>query len=174
VGQHAKAGSEYAHLAHTQGWHYLDLAINGLSIGEFGQFGLCALELGVPVIFCAGDLALCREATALVPGIETVAVKRGTTPGTGNELDAEAYAGRNTSAIHIHPFQARERIRAGAERAARRVGRMPRALPGLVPPYELVLKLRPHGGQPASVGRAQHPTRIAALLNTPCEFSPVE
>src|SRR5437773_12215476 len=32
VGQHAKAGTEFGHMAHTQGFSYLDLAINGISI----------------------------------------------------------------------------------------------------------------------------------------------
>lgn len=174
VGQHARAGSEYAHLAHTQGWDVLDLSVNGLSIGEFGQFGLCALELGVPVILCTGDLALCREATALVPGVEAVAVKRGTTPGTGDELDAESYAERNTSAIHLHPLRARALIRQGAERAARHAHRAPRTLPGLAPPYELVLKVRPRRGQGGAIGKAWHPASIAALLNTRCELEPLE
>ena len=80
VGQHAKAGSEYAHLAHTQGWNYVDLSINGVSIGEFGQLAFCASELGVRSIFASGDKAFAEEAQALVPGIETVWVKRGTTP----------------------------------------------------------------------------------------------
>src|SRR5207245_9767510 len=92
VGQHAKAGTEFAHMAHTQGYSYLDLSINGLSIGEFGQMVMCASELGVRAIFGAGDEAFTREAQALVPGIETVAVKRGVKPGTGDELNTEQYA----------------------------------------------------------------------------------
>ena len=44
--------------------------------------GRCAAaQLGIRTIFASGDLALTKEAQALVPGIETVAVKRGTTPG---------------------------------------------------------------------------------------------
>ena len=83
VGQHAKAGTPYAHIAHTQWFNYLDLSINGVSIGEFGQFAMCASELGIPAVFLSGDRAATLEARALFPDIETAEVKRGTTPGTG-------------------------------------------------------------------------------------------
>ena len=46
VGQHAKASTEFAHLCHTQGFGYIDLSINSVSIGEFGQAGMCAAEMG--------------------------------------------------------------------------------------------------------------------------------
>ncbi len=74
VGQHAKAGTPYGHLCHTQSLHYLEETVNGLAIGEFGELAMCASELGVRAIFGSGDEAFCREAEALVPGIETVAV----------------------------------------------------------------------------------------------------
>jgi len=67
----------------------LDYAINGLSIGEFAQVALCAQELGIVPIFGSGDLAFTEEARALYPGIETVAVKIGTTPGAGESCTAE-------------------------------------------------------------------------------------
>jgi len=170
VGQHAKAGTEYAHLSHTQDWIYLDLSINGLSIGEFGQFVLCAGELGIPAIFCSGDRALTLEAQKLVPGIEAVAVKRGTTPGAGNELDADAYSRRNTSAIHLHPLKAREAIRAGAERAVRRaLAERPSPI-RLNPPYEQVIRFRARGNRPRMITRTTHPTSIAAVMNQPREL----
>ncbi len=163
VGQHAKAGTEYAHLAHTQSWHYLDLAINGVSIGEFGQFALCAGELGIPVIFASGDRALSAEAQQLIPGIEAVAVKRGTTPGRGDELEAEAYSRRNTSAIHLHPERARTLIREGAERALRRAAKERLGVLKLTPPYEQVIRFRAWGGQPRTIARAAHPTSVIAV-----------
>ncbi len=46
VGQHAKAGTERSHLTHTQGFNHLDLSVNGVSLGEFGQLVACASELG--------------------------------------------------------------------------------------------------------------------------------
>ncbi len=163
VGQHAKAGTEFAHLAHTQDWIYLDLAINGVSVGEFGQFSLCAGELGVPVIFVSGDRALAAEAQQLVPGIEAVAVKRGTTPGRGDELEAEAYSRRNTSAIHLHPQRARALIREGAERAVRRAASERFGLLKLTPPYEQVVRFRARSGLPRTIGRSVHPTSVIAV-----------
>ncbi|MHB1356122.1 MAG: M55 family metallopeptidase, partial [Anaerolineae bacterium] len=58
IGQHAKAGTPHAHLAHTQWFNYLDQSINGTSIGELGEMALCASELGVPSILASGDEAL--------------------------------------------------------------------------------------------------------------------
>ena len=115
VGQHAKAGTEYSHLTHTQWWNYVDLRINGVSIGELGQFAMCASELGVPGIFASGEKALAAEARELMPWIETVCVKEGTAPGRGDELDVDAYAGFHPSAIHLSPAKARETIGSAAQ-----------------------------------------------------------
>ena len=45
IGQHPKAGTVGGHLCHTGSFAVRDLAINGLSVGEFGQMALCAGEL---------------------------------------------------------------------------------------------------------------------------------
>jgi D-amino peptidase len=173
VGQHAKAGTELAHLSRTQDWSYLDLSINGISVGEMGQLALCAGELGVRVIFCSGDQALCQEARALLPGVETVAVKRGTTPGRGDELDAESYSRCNTSAVHLHPQRARAAIRVGAEQAMRRVKGERFGLLQVAAPYVQVLRLRPSGAQPAATSRTSHPSSVSALLNLPFDLQPL-
>jgi len=171
VGQHAKAGTPCAHLAHTQSTGYIDLAVNGVSIGELGQLALCASELGVRAIFAAGDKALADEARALVPGIETVVVKRGTNPGRGDELTAEQYARRNTAAIHLQPEKARTLIRAGAERAIRRAQTEDFGILKLKPPFERVARFRPkQAGQPILVSRESHSSSVTALINLP--FSP--
>lgn len=68
VGQHAKAGTPFSHMTHTQNFEYADLAINGISIGEYGQLALCAMELGVPTILACGEKALTDEAASLTPG----------------------------------------------------------------------------------------------------------
>jgi len=173
VGQHAKAGTSYAHLAHTQGWNYVDLSVNGVSIGEFGQLALCAGELGVRSIFASGDKALAEEARALAPGIETVWVKRGTTPGRGDELTAEPYGRRNTAAIHLHPEKARALIRAGAERAMRRAQTEDFGLVRLQAPLERVASFRPsQAGQPLSVSRERHASSVSALMNLPFNPAP--
>ena len=72
VGQHARSRSPQAHLAHTQSFGVLEIRINGIAVGEFGQLAMCASELGVRTIFGAGDEAFTKEAADLLPGIETV------------------------------------------------------------------------------------------------------
>jgi D-amino peptidase len=170
VGQHAKAGTEYGHLAHTQGVRYVDLAINGVSIGEFGQLVLCASELGIRAIFGAGDLAFTKEAEAFVPGIETVWVKRGLSPGSGDELDEDAYRTKNRGAIHRSVVQARRLIRAGAVRALRRAEAEAFGIVPLKPPFERVARFRPHKDRPyPTVSRETHPTSVIGAMNLPSE-----
>ena len=175
VGQHARSRSEYAHLAHTGSFGAFETTINGQPVGEFGEVAVCASQLGVRVIFGSGDLAFTKEAEALVPGIETVAVKRGTTPGTGDECTSEAYAKRNLAAIHYQPERARQMIRSGAERAIRRAkmdssfGIIP-----LHPPFEKVTILRPSGGEPKRVSRTSHPDDVIALMNSSGKYEPVK
>jgi D-amino peptidase len=166
VGQHAMSRSEYAHLAHTGSFAKFEYTINGRAVGEFGQFALCAAELGVPCLFAAGDRAFCLEAQALVPDMETVAVKRGTTPGRGDECDATQYAARNTAAIHQSPERARHAIQAGAERAARRMAAAPFGRISLQPPFEMVKRYRPQGDRPAATLRGTHATSVIALMNS--------
>jgi len=171
IGQHAMSRTEYAHLAHTGSFAVFETTVNGMPVGEFAEVALCASQLGVRTIFGAGDLAFTKEAQALVPGIETVAVKRGTTPGRGDECDAEAYAKRNLAAIHYQPAKARQMILAAAERAIRRAaadqdfGMIP-----LKPPFEKVTILRPRSGQPRQTGRSSHPSDVIALMNAPVKY----
>ncbi len=96
---------------------------------------MCASQLGVRTIFAAGERALTEEAAALVEGIETVEVKRGTKPGRGDESSEEEYRLRNQSAIHLHPQRARELIREGAERAIRRAREENFGIIPLKPPF---------------------------------------
>lgn len=100
VGQHAKAGTPNAHLAHTQTGEAVDFRINGVSLGEFGQLSYAFFEKNIPVIFAAGDLALTYEAKELIPGIFTSAVKEG----FNKPLDASCPAGevmaRQSAALH--------------------------------------------------------------------------
>ena len=176
VGQHAKASTPYAHLAHTQWFNYIDLAINGVSIGEFGQLALCAGELGIPAIFAAGDEAFCREAQALIPGIVTVAVKQGRQPRDGRALDTNAYAHYNLAAVHLHPSVACEAIRLQAKLALTQfiaAGKRGSGL-RLEPPYERVITLRPdQPGGPVLVDRATHPTSVIAVMNMPMNPQPI-
>ena len=174
IGQHAKARTEFAHLAHTQGMGYLNLAINGISIGEFGQLAMCASQLGIRAIFGSGDKAFTLEAQTLVPGIETVAVKRGVRPGTGDELDAEAYRRKNSGAIHLQPQKACELIRAGAMRAIMRAKSEYFGIIELTPPFKRVAVFRQTKDQPRTYSIETHPSDVIALMNMSFSSKPVE
>lgn len=175
VGQHAKAGTEYGHLAHTQGTGYLDLTVNGVSIGEFGQLAMCASELGVRSIFGSGDEAFSKEAQALVPGIETAVVMWGVRPGTGDGLTAEQYGRFTFPARHLHPVRARQVIRAGALRAIRRAQEEDFGMIPLQPPFEKVATFRPNADRPErTVSRATHPTSVIGAMNAHGERVPMD
>ena len=165
IGQHAKAGTEYAHLAHTASFHMLDYAINGVSIGEFGQVALCAAELGVRPVFGSGDLAFTKEAEALFPGIETVVVKHGTTPGKGDTCTAEEYGSRNCAAIHFPPERAREMIHEGAREAMNKARHAGHVQVDLQPPYEVAAKYRADATRPVREATFRHPSSISELIN---------
>ena len=165
VGQHAKAGTEFAHLPHTQNLYHIDVSINGVSIGEFGQLAMCASELGIRTFFGSGDLAFTKEAHGLIPGIETVSVKYGLTRGSGDELPEKDYWTRNTAAIHKVPSVACSMIRTGAEKAMRRYKTEDFGIINLKPPYELVVKYRASDESPASTHVYNDDSSISALLN---------
>jgi len=167
VGQHAKAGTPYAHLAHTGSFHVIDDEINGISVGEFGIIALCGGVFGIRPIFGAGDEAFAAEAQALAAAIETVSVKRGLMPDSGDELSAEAYKAYNGGAIHIHPELARERIREGAERSLRRFAenRDQFTLVTLPPPYRRVVRQRGEDGEGVRKEITEHPDSLIHLLN---------
>jgi D-amino peptidase len=167
IGQHGKAGSHYSHLAHSQNFSYIDIRINGVSIGEFGQMALCASELGVRTIFGSGDYGFTLEAQALVPGIETVCVKKGTKAITGEDLNAAAYSRQNLGALHSQPKAARQKIRAGAEKAVRRARDEKFGIVPLQPPFELVAIRRPDDKCPyKQIARLTHPASVAGAFNS--------
>ncbi len=175
VGQHAMSRTEFAHLAHTGSFQVFETTINGVPMGEFGELAMCATQLGVRTIFGSGDLAFTKEAQALVPGIETVFVKRGLKAGRGDECDADAYGKRNLAAIHYQPQEAARRIREGAERAitrARKDGSF--GIISLKPPFERVTTLRPKGDQPKRMGRTSHPLDMIELMNAPLKYEPAQ
>ncbi|MCX6898795.1 MAG: M55 family metallopeptidase [Verrucomicrobia bacterium] len=175
VGQHAMSRTENAHLAHTGSFGVFETTINGTPVGEFGEMALCAAQLGVRYIFGAGDLAFTKEARALLPGIETAAVKHGTTSGRGDECDRDAYAKRNLAAIHSHPQRARAMIAAAAERALRRAKTDASfGILALKPPFERVTILRRQGKQPKQIGRSSHPSDGIALMNAPMKHEAVK
>jgi D-amino peptidase len=82
VGYHARSGSKNAVLPHTWIGSLLhEVRVNGRVFGETALNAAIAGEFGVPVVFVAGDEAVCREAKAdLGEDLVTVAVKRATGP----------------------------------------------------------------------------------------------
>ena len=109
VGAHARASTPNANLAHTMSGAIRRWSFNGIEVGETGLQALIAGYFGVPFVFAAGDVHLCREMEELVPGCVTVAVKQGTSL---------------LSAVSLAPERARELVREGAERAAEAIGRV--------------------------------------------------
>ena len=74
LGQHAAGGTADGFMSHTN-TSYTAMQVNGRAAGEAPQIAWLFGHFGVPVVLVAGDDAVAREAGALLPGIETVAVK---------------------------------------------------------------------------------------------------
>ncbi|UCF19780.1 MAG: M55 family metallopeptidase [Gemmatimonadota bacterium] len=124
VGYHAKAGTPDALLEHTWSGSVTDFSINGVSLPEAGINALIAGSFDVPVVFVAGDKALCDHVKQLFGEVETVAVKEG----------------MGSAGLNLHPEISRERIRAGVEDALRNLDRY--SPYKLQAPYTLLLKLK--------------------------------
>lgn len=77
TGYHSAAMSEGNSLSHTMTTAAHSVRINGKYASEFTINAYTAAMYGVPVVFLSGDEALCRSAKELIPGITTVASKRG-------------------------------------------------------------------------------------------------
>ncbi|MFO7637120.1 MAG: M55 family metallopeptidase [Clostridia bacterium] len=171
VGQHAKSNTPNAHLAHTGNHQVWDYTINGLSLGEFGQFALCACMMGVTPVFASGDEALCREAMALLPGMETVAVKKGREPGTGEQWSHEEYDRANDSALHLAPSKARRLIEEGSQKALERwkAHKDSFSMLKMDPPYVKKVWFRASGNAPAYSIKATSLDHIWDVINHPGE-----
>jgi len=174
VGQHAKSRTPYSNMAHTQACRVLELTVNDVSIGEFGQMVSCASELGCRAIFAAGEKAFAEEAIALVPGIETVWGKRGNKPGRGDECSEIEYRARNGGAVHMHPVIVRKLIYDGARRALRRVRKEHFGLIPMKAPYRRVMVMRQTADLPRRYAKDEHATNFAALMNLQPKLSPIE
>jgi len=124
IGYHAKAGTPDATIEHTSSGVVTDISINGVSLPEAGYNALMAGLYGVPVVFVAGDKAVCDQVKALFGEVDTAAVKEG----IGN------------AALCFHPEAARDMIRAGVEKSVRERARFKPYK--MKPPYTMVLKLK--------------------------------
>ncbi len=167
VGQHPKAGTPYGHICHTDDFNVIDCTINGISVGEFGHAVFLAQQYGVAPIFASGCEAFTKEAQDLVPGIETVAVKRGLMEGSGDECNVREYEVRNWAAIHKHPEVARRLIREGAERALRRWLDAPETFrpTRISPPFTMTYRSRDTDEKAAYEKTVTHPSDLAAMMN---------
>lgn len=101
IGFHSRGGGAGSPIEHTNDPGYVHLRINERFASEFLVFAYAAAWVGVPVPFVSGDQALVDEVKSINPHITTVAVKQGV----------------GDSTVNIHPAQAVEQIRAGAEKA---------------------------------------------------------
>jgi D-amino peptidase len=105
VSYHGSIGHRMAVLSHTYNPAAVyEVRLNGEVVGESALNALVALHHGVPVVLITGDHATADEARTFAPGIEAVVVKR----------SVSRFAAEN-----LHPDEACELIRAGAERAVR-------------------------------------------------------
>jgi len=78
IGYHAMQGTSNGVLAHTySSATYQAIRVNGMGVGEIAIDASVAGELGVPLIFVASDEKGCAEALNFIPGVETIATKKG-------------------------------------------------------------------------------------------------
>ena len=126
LGQHAKAGTRDANLAHTYSSRNIEYyKINGIELGEFGCRAALAGSYGVPTAFVSGDDKMMAEARELVPGIYCAEVKVGLGPQV---------------ALHLAPEDARQVIRSVASEATAHLADVsPYVIPG--PPYEQEVRI---------------------------------
>jgi len=171
VGQHAKAGTLLAHIAHTGSQNVLENKINGISMGEFGECAAIGGFYGAAVIFGSGDRAFTEEAKTFTPHIHTVAVKYGVNLDGGANLDAQAYSQNSLGAIHTHPKRARALIRETAEKALRDFAANRSKYPPLRlnPPYIIETWFRADGNNAPHKITRRHDSDIIAMYIMPAE-----
>jgi D-amino peptidase len=167
VGQHAKSNSDGGHISHTGAFEVEDETINGVSVGEMGVNMLFCAYFGVPTVLVCGDVAAAEEARALVPDIETAAVKEGLKRGPATGLTGEENSRFNGAATHLHPTKARELIRERARVGLERLGEIKPFW--LEPPYERTLVLRKTADRPAKTGHSKADD-LMELLRTGYEW----
>ena len=77
TGYHSEAVNGGNPLSHTMTRSVQRVTLNGLPCPEFLINAYMAAYRGIPIVFLAGDEALCDFAKKLIPGITTVAAKSG-------------------------------------------------------------------------------------------------
>jgi D-amino peptidase len=109
VGHHTAYGDPKGVISHTLTRPFRDVRINGLLAGDIEIWTALAGVYGVPVGLVTGDDALCHQAQAWLPHIETAVVK---------------YALDTYAARCLPKETTRMRIREAARRATARVSEM--------------------------------------------------
>ena len=139
VGQHSMANVRAGVMAHSySSLGIQNILLNGQPIGEIGTRAALAGWYGTPVIFLSGDAAATDELKKIVPQAEVVAVKEG--------------LGRY-SCLSMSAEKAREMIRAGAERAVRRIDQIhPYKIEG---PVTIQVEFTTRNSLPIDAGLAQ-------------------
>ncbi len=84
IGYHSAAGTDGNPLSHTMNTSLEYLKLNGEYVNEFLIHSYIAAYLNVPVVFLAGDKALCNEVEKIDSNIITVSVKEGVGDSTVN------------------------------------------------------------------------------------------
>jgi D-amino peptidase len=108
VGQHSKAGTGAAIMAHSyDSLGIQNMLLNGKPVGEIEVRAAMAGHFGTPVIFLSGDRAAVKELHDIVPDAVTAEVKEGLA---------------RYSCISLSAAAARDLIRQRAEEAARKIG----------------------------------------------------
>jgi D-amino peptidase len=101
IGYHAKASTPNATLKHTMIGLVLDVKVNDVSLPELGWNALIAGHYNVPVVFVAGDKAICQQANSIFETIDTLAVKEGI----------------GKACLNLHPYKSRQLIKTGVQNA---------------------------------------------------------
>jgi D-amino peptidase len=123
VGYHGKAGTADSNLVHIFNRRIAAVRVNSMDIGEIGISAGLAGFFGTPVALVTGDDRAVGEAARLLPGVETVEVKKA----------IGAYAARC-----LLPEKTRALIYEGARRTMKRIGSWP--LFQVDPPVELIVR----------------------------------
>jgi len=126
VGYHGSISGESSVLSHTYNPSVVSkVELNGIECGESGINALVALGCRAPVALITGDQQTITQGDPFFKDAERVVVKDSIT---------------RFAASQLHPFDAREKIAAAAERAVRRAAAL--TLPGIALPATLDVHLQ--------------------------------
>lgn len=169
VGQHAKAGTEGAHMAHSGNFTVIDYRLNDISVGEFGRTAAGVGNYNVPPIFGCGDKAFAAEALGWCPNMVTVSVKECFEEGSGDDMTYEEYYKKNVGAIHLSPIESCSLIYKGALEAMRKFTDEPEKfnIVDIKPPYVQLRRIRPTEGKRGYDEKIEADTFDGLLHNKP-------